>query len=58
MNGSTYQVWDSYTFDLASLESDFSILFTGLHMVVGTIEVSAFIKYLYNKYDEVFGGGS
>lgn len=58
VNGSTYQVWDSYTFDLASLESDFSILFTGLHMVVGTIEVSAFIKYLYNKYDEVFGGGS
>lgn len=58
VQGSTYQVWEEYTYDLSSLKSQFSILFTGLHMVVGVIEVSWFIKYLYRKYDEVFGGES
>lgn len=57
VGGTSYQVWDAYTFDLASLKSDFSLLFNGIHLVVGTIEVTAFIKYLYRKYDEVFGGG-
>lgn len=57
VQGTTYQVWDAYTYDLSSLKSQFSILFTGLHMIVGVLEVTWFIKYLYSKYDSIFGGG-
>ena len=57
VDGSSYQVWEEYTYDLSSLKSQFSVLFTGLHMIVGVLEVGWFIKYLYRKYDEVFGGG-
>lgn len=49
-------VWDSYDFDLVTVKNQFSDLFDLLYMVIGVIEVMWFLKYLYCKYDEVFGG--
>lgn len=49
-------VWDSYDFDLSTIKNQFSTLFDLLYMVIGVIEVMWFLKYLYRKYDEVFGG--
>lgn len=50
------KLWDSYTFDLATLKDNFPMAFNALYTVEGIIEIYAFVGFLQSKYDEVFGG--
>lgn len=54
--GVTYQVWESHTFDFASLEDDFGALLAAVRLGTSVIVIGAFIDYLYRLYEHIFGG--
>lgn len=50
------KLWDSYEFDISSVKADFPVVFDAIYVVSSAIEVYAFVSFLRDKYEEVFGG--
>lgn len=55
VNGSSYTLWDSYTYDVASLTIQFKTLMDSLHVLISALEFYWFISFLRSKYMEIFG---
>lgn len=49
------QLWDSYSYDLSELKTQFSVLFDALYVLITILEVGWFVHFLTVKYHEVFG---
>lgn len=49
------QVWDSYSFDLASVKDQFPMVFDAIYVIFTVVEVVWFVKFLQKKFHEVFG---
>lgn len=50
-----YTIWDSYTFDLKTLDSQFSVLFESIRLVSGIMICVAFGNYIKLFFGRVFG---
>lgn len=48
------KVWDSYSFDLNTVKDNIPLVFDGLYIVSGILEVFWFVNFLVDKYEEVF----
>lgn len=48
------KLWDSYSFDLATIKSSFPVLFNAIYVVTGVLELYWFVGFLSDKYREVF----
>lgn len=51
-----YTLWESYEFDLNTLDSNFPVLFKSLRLITGIIICSAFGMYIRNYFTRLFGG--
>lgn len=50
-----YQIWDSYTFDLETVSTNFPLVTDSLHVVTGVLVVGWFVHYLHRKWATIVG---
>ena len=50
-----YQIWPSYSFDLSTVQTNFPLLYNGLHLVSGIVVVNGFIHYCWRKWAILMG---
>lgn len=50
------KLWDSYSYDISTLRSNYSGLFSALDVIITILEVIWLIGFLRDKYLEVFAG--
>lgn len=49
------KLWDSFSYDISTLKTQFPVVFNGIYVVVTILEVYWFVGFLRDKYEEVFG---
>lgn len=49
------KLWDSFSYDISTLKTQFPVVFNGIYVVVTVLEVYWFVGFLRDKYEEVFG---
>ena len=49
------KLWDSYSYDLSQLTSQYPVLFNAIYVIITILEVYWFVGFLRDKYEEVFG---
>lgn len=55
VEGTEYQFWEEYTFDLAQLDGWFAGLMAAVRLATSTVVVGAVIHYLQSVYKDVIG---
>lgn len=55
VEGTEYQFWEEYTFDLSQLDGWFSGLMAAVRLATSTVVVGAVIHYLQSVYKDVIG---
>lgn len=50
-----YQIWDSYSFDLTYISTNFPIITDSLHILTGILVVGWFVHYLHRKWATIVG---
>lgn len=50
-----YQIWPSYSFDLSTIQTNFPLLYNGVHAISGIFVVNGFIHYCWRKWAILMG---